>query len=82
MCGREIELAYEYVEVSAVLEIKVTIQNTAGVSNPRTARLYYAARGHNCKLCIQYKYYTITYFYLFEVRSAKQPSINRCGPLL
>jgi hypothetical protein len=52
VCGSELELAHEYVKVSAVLEIKVKIQNTAGVSNSRTARLYYAARGHNCKLCI------------------------------
>jgi len=33
--------------------------SSAWVSNPRAARLYYAARGHTCKVGIRYNNYTI-----------------------
>ena len=81
MCGREIELAYEYVQVSAVLEIKVTVQNTAGVSNTRTAILYYAARRHNCKLCIQYKKLHNNIFLSLGGAVREAALHNRRGPL-
>jgi hypothetical protein len=35
------------------------IQSTSGASNPRSARLYYAARFIICKLCTYYQNCTI-----------------------
>jgi hypothetical protein len=57
------------------------------VFNLWPARLYHAAHGHFCKLCIYYNNYTITYMvryttYCCFLFAADKPAHNNmCGPL-